>query len=92
VYNFRQIIHAESEDDNKLRILDFIGKLIIREKEPYEVIVRPYKKSKTVEQLGYYWGVIIPMFCAEFGHHKDDADQFLKEELLEPKVMGFVAK
>tara|TARA_R110000822_G_scaffold78634_2_gene188360 strand:- start:119 stop:526 length:408 start_codon:yes stop_codon:yes gene_type:complete len=47
----------------KKQVIDAIENLVIEEKKDYEVVIKPYKLSKSAEQLGYYFTVIVP-FCA----------------------------
>ena len=50
-------------DYQKKQVIDAIESLVIEEKKDYEVTIKPYKLSKSAEQLGYYFTVIVP-FCA----------------------------
>jgi len=77
----------------KVLITAFIDDLVVDAKNEFEVTVRPYKKSKTKEQLGYYWAVVIPCFMDWQGCGSEEADQVLKETLVPPEIktiMGHV--
>ena len=52
----------------------------------FEVTVKLYKESKTLAQLGYYWGVIVKLACAELGTDPKALDRDLREAVLTPVV------
>lgn len=86
--NFTQLIRdGQYSESQKTRVIDFISSLIIDERSEYEITIKPYKKNKTLEQLGYYWAVIVPV-CMEWqGLVKGDADIWLKEKCAIPRVI-----
>lgn len=43
-----------------------------------EVIIRPYKKKFSNQQLRYWYGVIVKSFAIKFGHNLEDAHEILK--------------
>jgi len=63
-------------------VINHVSKLEPTEKMSYEVTIKPYKKSKTLEQLGYYWDVIVPMVANYQGDSLDNAHESLKGECL----------
>lgn len=82
----RVIIRASSQENQlKYRAKIFIDELEPTKDKSYEVIIKEYKTSKTLEQLGYYWGVIIPYFMEWTGNTKEECDQILKEKLVAPQ-------
>jgi len=90
--NTQLIRFGDYTDIQKARIIEFIQALIIEPKTEYEVIVKPYKRSKTPEQLGYYWSAIVPACMDWQGLTKDDADIFLKEKCAIPRVMTIMGE
>lgn len=52
----------------------------------YTVSVKKIRHNKTQSQLGYYWGVIIPMFADYYGCDDKEAHLVLKSLLLKKKV------
>jgi len=48
----------------------------------YEVLVRPYRKNRTVQQNNYYFGVIIKLMCEETGYTKEEMHWMLCRKLL----------
>ncbi len=91
---FTQLIRFGPKTEfQKNRAAAYIYDLEPAENQEYEVTVKPYKKSKTHEQLGYYWGVVIPEFMEWQGCSSEEADQVMKETLVPPvikSVMGHV--
>ena len=63
-------------DYQKKQVIDAIESLVIEEKKDYEVTIKPYKLSKSAEQLGYYFTVIVPFKdrCLVFVRHFTDFD------------------
>ncbi len=56
-----------------------IDNLVVDEMHEFEIIIKPYKVNKTLEQLGYYWDVIVPI-CANYqGESLDDASNALED-------------
>ena len=90
---FSQLIRfGKHTFDQKTRAINYIANLIIEEKIEYEVIVKPYKKSKTLEQLGYYFAVVVPTVSAWQGLVKDDADLFLREKCAKPRYLEILGE
>jgi len=83
------IRHTNQEDQLKFRAKSLIDELLPTDKVSYEVTIKEYKTSKTLEQLGYYWGVIVPYFMEWSGHTKSECDQILKEKLVVPQEFIF---
>ena len=89
--DFKQLIRLEGKEQHKERIRDFITLLEISEGVEYECVIKPYKQSKTLEQLGYYWGVIIPVVRLWQGLTVEEADILVKDQCIEPvykEIMG----
>ena len=66
---------------------------MIAENLEYQVIIKKYEPSKTLEQLGYYYSTVVPVAMDWQGLIKDDADMWLKMKMVIPrhiKVMGEV--
>lgn len=98
---FTQHIRVQNQEIHKLRAIKNIDELDVKEGQEYTVEITPYSNAKTVRQLGYYWGVIIPVVVEWQGlskavidksiEPKDTADQFLKDNCCSPifvEVMG----
>lgn len=71
-------------DVQKEHVVNFINRLVIDEKHEYEFECKPYKQNKTLEQLGYFYAVIVPVAMDWQGLTKNQAEAFLKEECLPP--------
>lgn len=83
--DFKQIIRfGEYTDAHKSRLINYITQLIIDEKHEYEVCIKPFKQSKTLEQLGYYFPVVVAVASQWQGITTDQAHIFLKKECLTP--------
>ena len=68
--------------DNGSTIINRLS-LIIDEKHEYEVTVKPYKLSKSAEQLGYYFTVLVPICGAWMGESNlKDVHLALKDKCL----------
>lgn len=79
----RTIIRANSQEQVlKLRATTYINNLNTDGGKEYEVIVKPYKSKRSLEQNAYYWGVIINYASKELGYHKREAHETLKAHLL----------
>ena len=62
-YEQKVIIRATNQEEQlKYRAKQFIDELEPEQGREFEVIIRLYKSNKTLEQLGYYWGVVIKTF------------------------------
>ena len=100
---FTQLMrHGSQSDVHKERIYQYVDNLHIKEGQEYQCVIKQYKKSKTLEQLGYYWGVIIPVVCEWEGFTckgksedclktEESADYFLKKNCCAPiymEIMG----
>jgi len=83
--NFKQIIRFGNQTGiHKERIFSYVENLIISEKDEYECVIKPYKKSKTLEQLGYYWTAVISVARDWQGLTVEEADMFLKSNCCTP--------
>jgi len=82
--NFSQIIRYKNEGIHKERIFNYVENLIVSEKVEYECIIKPYKKGKSLEQLGYYWTAVISTAREWQGLTVDEADVFLKSNCCTP--------
>lgn len=83
--NFKQLIRTGAKQlDQKARAIHYISNLKVTEGNEYEVTVKPYKKSKTDEQRGYYFSTVVPVACAWQGLTAKQGHMFLKEECLAP--------
>ena len=90
--NFIQHIrHGDHADYQKSLILDYLSNLIINENSEYTTTIKPYRKSKTLEQLGYYFSSVVPTAMEWQGLIKDDADMWLRKKMVKPRhieIMG----
>ena len=79
----KQLIrYGEHTDYQKQTAIHKIDTLIIDEKHEYEVTVKPYKLSKSAEQLGYYFTVLVPIVANYMGETAKGAHMALKDECL----------
>ena len=89
-YGQRVIVrHGTQEEQLKFRAKKFIDDLEPTEDKSFEIIIKKHQTSKTLEQLGYYWGVIIPYLMDWSGNTKDECDQILKHKLVPPQEFQF---
>jgi len=70
----------------KKRVCEYIGKLVTSDKVEFTITITPFQRSKSSQQLGYYWGVVIPEMMRFQGCSSVEADQVLKTELVPPEV------
>lgn len=70
----KKLCHAAA----KLLILAFNSELL------HEVIIRPFKSTRSQQQNRYYWKVLALM-GEHFGYTKDELHEYFKSEFLEPK-------
>ena len=90
---FIQLIrHGDKTEFQKNRVVSYIYDLEIAENLEYEITVKQYSPSKTAQQLGYYWGVVIPHFMEWQGCSSEEADQVLKETLVPPVIKTVMGK
>ncbi|MBL4664295.1 MAG: hypothetical protein JKY22_12260 [Flavobacteriaceae bacterium] len=80
-----QIIHKDSEVSDKERVINYISSLTLEDDKPIQVSFGEYKTSKTLNQLGYYWGVVVKIAGFDIGLESKEMDAVLKEELVAPK-------
>jgi hypothetical protein len=66
------------------------------EEKPWEVVIRPYRKDKSQEQLGYLWAGVLPAICKHLeetgldrGAHytPDDVYEWMVDEYAEKRVI-----
>lgn len=88
---FTQLIRFENSEANKERVIEFIKNLHTAEKLEHEVIVRPYKLSKTDEQRGYYFSTVVPVAMEFQGLVSKHAHVWLKEQCCEPVYFSTLA-
>lgn len=91
--NFRQIIRHKTHVENSDRAISYIVNLETSDELEFECIIKPYKKSKTLEQLGYYWSAVIKVAKDWQGLTTDEADMFLKSQCMAPiykEILGEV--
>lgn len=82
--NFIQNIRFKNSEIHKEQIYRFVDNLQIKEDAEYQCIIKPYKSSKTLEQLGYYWTAVITTTRLWQGLTKIEADHFLKAQCCAP--------
>lgn len=82
--NFIQNIRFKNSEIHKERIHHFVENLDIKEDCEYQCVIKPYKKSKTEEQLGYYFPVVVAVAADWQGLTTEQAHIFLKKECLTP--------
>lgn len=58
------------------------------EEQEVEIIVRKRKDTRTLQQMRYYWGVVVKIIADDTGNDPDDVHEFLKEKFAPKKVIG----
>ena len=89
--NFKQLIRHENEEMHKERVYKFLRLLEVNKDTEYECVIKPYKSSKSLDQLGYYWTAVISTARDWQGLTVEEADVFLKYQCLPPvyrEIMG----
>ena len=81
--SFKQIIRFENSEANKVRVIEFIKNLHTSEKLEHEVTIKPYKSSKSLEQLGYYFSSVVHVAADFQGLTNENAHQWLKDQCCE---------
>jgi hypothetical protein len=89
---FIQFINPNDPERQKARVVEFIQTLPTSAGERWEVTVKTHKKSKTLEQLRYYYGVVVPVVMEDQGLTKHQADEWLKNECCEPTHIEVLGK
>jgi len=87
----KQLIRHQNSEAHKKAIIDFVTALKIDEKSEYECVIKPYRKSKSLAQLGYYWSIVIRVAMDWQGLTSEQADMFLKSKCTSPiykEIMG----
>ena len=70
--------------ENRLDVLQIIHQWLLAqavESLPLEVVIRPYKRNRTVEQNDYYWAVLTHI-SQETGYTKDDLHDMMRYKFL----------
>ena len=81
-------IHKGIVENGKLTLAEpqtFIGYLHTL-KGDVEIIVRPRRKKRSLNQNQYYWGVILKLIADSTGHTPEEVHHFMKSEFL--KIQG----
>lgn len=85
---FERLIHNGFLKGGKL-VLDnpkwFNEMLSLYADAPVSITVERVRHSKSKEQLGYYWGVVLPEIAADTGHSIDDLHEIFKSKHLRKK-------
>jgi len=61
----------------------FVGELRIVPDAPLEVVIRPYKKNRSIEQNNTYWDWVATI-GNDLGYPKDDMHEVLMRKFLKP--------
>ena len=70
--------------ENRLDVLQIIHQWLLAqvvESLPLEVVIKPYKRNRTVEQNDYYWTVLTHI-SQETGYTKDDLHDMMRYKFL----------
>lgn len=59
--------------------------------QKWEVKIDKYRENKTTQQLALYWKWVV-IIGNEFGYHKDEMSEYLKEELIPPTFVKVGSK
>lgn len=82
---FERLLHNGQLKEGKL-VLDnpewFNGMLSLYADTAVSVTVERTRHSKSREQLGYYWGVVLPELSSHTGHSIDELHEIFKSKLL----------
>lgn len=57
-----------------------------------EVIVRPRKRQRTLDQNAYYWGVALEIISKETGHTPEELHEIFKRMFLSARVIEYRGK
>lgn len=57
-----------------------------------ELIVREWKKKRSLEQNAFYWGHVLKMICEHTGYDKDDLHALMKERFNPKPITDFDGK
>ncbi len=60
---------------NKSILKQYEGQMI-------DVWIDKQRKNRTLSQNAYYWGVIVPLICEEWGEDKNTVHDYLKKRFL----------
>lgn len=75
-------------EEGRQRALQVIASLDLA--KPWEIIVAPHRKKRTLSQLGLYWkwiNEVAEMVARETGHDADEIHEFFKQKFLPPEVI-----
>ena len=73
--------HIILDNIHKLDLIERLLEEVIFDKETHEVIIRTYRKNRSVEQNAYYWK-LITIISEELGYSKEDTHELYKEKFL----------
>ncbi len=88
----QHIRNGEYTSQQKNRVCDHIQGLEPTEKLEFTIAITKLDKSKTNQQLKYYWSVVIREGMIHFGYSKKQMDIALKDELLTPDVVELLGR
>lgn len=87
---FERISHHGRLTDGKL-VLDnshwFKGMLMQFADTPVTITLERKVKSKSKQQLGYYWGVVLPLISQHTGYSPNDLHDIFKTKFLRSKLI-----
>lgn len=63
----------------------FRGTLALYEDTAVTILIERKKRGKSKEQLGYYWGVVLPYIAEHTGHSADELHEIFKRLFLKNK-------
>lgn len=77
VFNLRNKKAVEALKNQVQRLYEYLGENP-KQKEMYEVIIKPYERTRSVQQSKYYWQVIVGELALLYGFTKDEMHEYLK--------------
>jgi len=76
---FGEVIKGILKLKDQKGFLDYIKTF---EGKKVEILITKFKKSRSVQQNRYYWGVVIPILCDFTGYEKEEMHEAIKLKFL----------
>lgn len=79
------LFRGQVDENGKLHLLDrskFLASLLALRNKTVEVEVRKYRRSRTIQQNKFYFGVVLPILADHTGYSADEMHDALKLKFL----------